>query len=112
MGIQKLIFHSILSPLLGKAKQKPFVIRFAAEALSFLVRKSKGEHLRAFILYVLSDFEASHNSKQYGQGLSSLFIESCVVGMTLHLLQLATYILPEHSPYRSLKRCSACKDIM
>ena len=112
MGVQKLIIHSILSPLLGKTKQKSFVIRFAAEALSFLVRKSKGEHLRAFTLYVLSDFEGSHSSKQYGQGLSSLFVESCVVGMTLHLLRPATYIFPEHSPYRSLKRRSACKDIM
>ena len=32
--------YDILVPLLGKENQKPYVIRFAAEAMSFLVRKA------------------------------------------------------------------------
>ena len=32
--------YDLMSPYLGKAPQKPFIIRFAAESLSFLVRKT------------------------------------------------------------------------
>lgn len=34
------------------------------------------------------------------------------MGMTLYLLQLVAYILPEHSPYGTFKRHGDCKDIM
>ncbi|KAF8430325.1 armadillo-type protein [Tirmania nivea] len=76
---------SILSPQLGKEKQKPFAVRFVAEALSFLIRKSKDEPLRVFIRHVFQDLQDNRNSRQYVQGLSSLFLESCVsVENTIH----------------------------
>lgn len=75
--------HSIFAPLLGKDKQKPFVVRFAAEALSFLIRKSKEEPLRIFIQHVFKDLEENSGSAQYSQGLSSLFFESCIVSLAL-----------------------------
>ncbi|KAI5797940.1 armadillo-type protein [Peziza echinospora] len=75
----------ILAPLLGKENQKPFVIRFAAEALSFLLRKSKDEPLRLFIQYAFDDLDAHSNRRQYEQGLSTMFLESCVsVDNTIH----------------------------
>ncbi|KAK5115759.1 hypothetical protein LTR62_000848 [Meristemomyces frigidus] len=38
--------YDLLSPYLGKQTQKPFIIRFAAEALSFLVRKAAATYDR------------------------------------------------------------------
>lgn len=76
---------NILSPQLGKVKQKPFVVRFAAEALSFLIRKSKDEPLRVFSRHVFRDLQDNRSSRQYVQGLSSLFLESSIsVENTIH----------------------------
>ncbi|KAK4555996.1 U3 snoRNP protein [Recurvomyces mirabilis] len=56
--------YDLLSPYLGKQTQKPFIIRFAAESLSFLVRKAAAtydrdtEPLDRIITHMLSDESA------------------------------------------------------
>ncbi|KAH8153790.1 uncharacterized protein LAJ45_01557 [Morchella importuna] len=78
----------ILAPLLGREQQKTFITRFAAEALSFLLRKAKEEPLRLIIRHVFEDLikcGGNHGEKGYRQGLMNMFQESCVsVDRTLH----------------------------
>lgn len=72
----------ILAPLLGREQQKTFITRFAAEALSFLLRKAKEEPLRLIIRHVFEDLikcGGNHGEKGYRQGLMNMFQESCVV---------------------------------
>ena len=75
----------LMAPLLGKQNQKPFITRFAAEALSFLVRKAGAafhrdkKPLEAIIRHILEDLEESWrqgNVEQYEIGLMVLFVES------------------------------------
>lgn len=76
--------YDLMAPLLGKERQKPFVARFAAEAISFLLRKAAvhahkdGRPLHLIVEHVLHDLCSSANSKSdlYEQGLIVLFAES------------------------------------
>lgn len=73
-----------LAPLLGKARNPPHIARFAAEALSFLVKKAaapanREKSLSLFIEHVRLDLEASRDSKQFGlyhHGLMTMFAEA------------------------------------
>ena len=76
---QNLTSFSILAPLLGRERQKPFVSRFAAEGISFLLRKSKDEPLSLFIQHVFSDLLSHSSNTQYQNGISAMFLESCIV---------------------------------
>ncbi|CAD0094511.1 unnamed protein product [Aureobasidium mustum] len=85
--------YDLLSPYLGKQKQKPYVIRFAAEAMSFLVRKAgttyhkSREPLDTIVEHMLNDFAANETASDdlYSQGLMTLFTESIKgVQGTLH----------------------------
>lgn len=74
----------ILAPLLGREQQKGFITRFAAEALSFLLRKAREEPLRLIIHHVFEDLTKSVETpcgKSYMQGLMTMFMESCVVSL-------------------------------
>ncbi|MCJ1338728.1 U3 snoRNP protein [Bachmanniomyces sp. S44760] len=76
----------IMAPLLGKECQKPFVNRFAAEAMSFLVRKAAISYskdpapLRDIIRHVFSDLSkgkrGSRESQAYTVGIMTLFTSS------------------------------------
>lgn len=75
----------LMAPLLRKQNQKPFITRFAAEALSFLVRKAGAafhrdkKPLGTIIRHILQDLEESSrqgNTEQYEVGLMALFMES------------------------------------
>ena len=74
--------YNLVAPLLGRERQKPFVLRFTAEAMSFLVRKagtlySKNEEpLRYLVDYALADLRGCKDStffSSYQQGLIRLF---------------------------------------
>ncbi|KAK0660158.1 U3 small nucleolar RNA-associated protein 20 [Lasiodiplodia hormozganensis] len=77
--------YDLMAPLLGKEHQKSFVTRFAAESMSFLVRKAGAsyhrdkEPLQIIVSHALSDLEAlaqRDDASQYQQGLMSLFVDS------------------------------------
>jgi U3 small nucleolar RNA-associated protein 20 len=78
--------YDLLSPLLGKERQKPFVVRFAAEALSFLIRKAgstyhrKPEQLEIIIKHIVVDLNSRDSSQPnfelFLAGTMTLLVES------------------------------------
>jgi U3 small nucleolar RNA-associated protein 20 len=75
----------LMAPLLGKRQQKYFVMRFAAESLSFLFRKAAASYhrdkrpLEIIFQHLVEDLQKSSDEKnitQYKQGLMVLFTES------------------------------------
>ncbi|OAX84695.1 hypothetical protein ACJ72_00937 [Emergomyces africanus] len=75
----------IMSPYLGKEKQKHFVTRFAAESMSFLVRKAalvyykNKEPLDRAVTFLFEDLANTDGSRQismYQQGLMSMFADA------------------------------------
>ncbi|KAK6544122.1 U3 snoRNP protein [Orbilia ellipsospora] len=86
--------YTIVAPLLGKENQKYYTTRFMAEAMSFLIRKAKGEALNSLIQFIARDLVATcrtreQNTKldveQYIQGLQAMFVDTCMgVEHTLH----------------------------
>jgi U3 small nucleolar RNA-associated protein 20 len=56
--------YKLISPILGKSHQREFVTRFAAESLSFLIRKCTGDSLKDIVETILQDVvreKVSHN---------------------------------------------------
>lgn len=80
--------YDTLAPLLGREDQKAFVVRFAAEALSFLVRKAKADSLRLIVRHAFQDLlinAARPEAGAYPHGLMTMFKEACVsVDQTVH----------------------------
>ncbi|KAJ9665174.1 U3 snoRNP protein [Coniosporium apollinis] len=77
--------YDLMAPLLGKISQKPFITRFAAESMSFLIRKAGAtyhrskEPLQLIINHAVRDLDATvseNNAPLYQQGLSALFTEA------------------------------------
>lgn len=77
--------YDLMVPYLGKQRQKPFIIRFAAEAMSFLVRKAGSaynrnkEPLSLIVDHMLRDYATAVSAtpnELYSQGLMTLFTES------------------------------------
>ncbi|KAI0173356.1 armadillo-type protein [Hypoxylon sp. FL1284] len=76
--------YDALAPLLGKSKNPPHIARFAAEALSFLVRKAaapanREKALSPLIEHARRDLEATRDSRQFGlyhHGLMTMFAEA------------------------------------
>ncbi|KAI0538097.1 armadillo-type protein [Xylaria digitata] len=76
--------YDLLVPLLGKARNPAHITRFAAEALSFLVKKAaapanKEKSLAPFIQHIRDDFTASsenRNLELYYHGLMTMFAEA------------------------------------
>ena len=76
---------SILSPYLGKSRQKAFVARFAAESVAFLLRKAaviyakKRAPLRDAVSYLLQDLDELNDERDlhtYETALMALFSEA------------------------------------
>ncbi|KAI1338610.1 HEAT repeat protein [Xylariaceae sp. FL0016] len=73
-----------LTPLLGKRRNAPHIARFAAEALSFLVKKASSpanreKSLPGFIEHVRNDFSDSRENRNfelYYHGLMTMFAEA------------------------------------
>jgi U3 small nucleolar RNA-associated protein 20 len=80
--------YNILAPLLGRENQKSFVVRFAAEALSFLLRKAKGDSLRLIVRHAFEDLQQNvgkAGASAYSYGLMTMFHEACIsVDHTIH----------------------------
>ena len=74
--------YDLMAGFLGKERQKPFVIRFAAEAMSFLVRKAgamfekRKEPLEIILRHMMEDFAKHSENELFAQGLMVLFTES------------------------------------
>ncbi|KAA8644391.1 putative HEAT repeat protein (DRIM) [Aspergillus tanneri] len=76
----------IMTPYLGKERQKPFVARFAAESMSFLIRKAGLLYYKnntpltravSFLLHDLRQAEAeSKNVEIYKEGLMTMFSDA------------------------------------
>ncbi|GME40767.1 Down-regulated-in-metastasis protein [Neofusicoccum parvum] len=95
--------YDLMAPLLGKEHQKSFVSRFAAEALSFLVRKAGASYhrdkvpLQIIIAHALGDLEElaqKSDASQYQRGLMTLFVES-IKGVQHGLHSSAESVLKE-----------------
>ncbi|RYC56462.1 hypothetical protein CHU98_g9741 [Xylaria longipes] len=76
--------YDLLAPLLGKARNPAHITKFAAEALSFLVKKAaapanREKALAPFIQHVRDDFTASRDNRHlelYYHGLMTMFAEA------------------------------------
>ncbi|KZF22404.1 putative HEAT repeat protein [Xylona heveae TC161] len=77
--------YDLMAPLLGKEHQKPFVTRFAAEAMSFLVKRAGAGHhkdkqaLPRLVKHAFADLETTSESKDvelYLEGLMNLFADA------------------------------------
>lgn len=93
----------VMTPLLGKTRQKLFVMRFAAESLSFLVRKAGAAYhrdqspLRTILRHVSELIKESQDTTQeidFQQGLMTLFADS-LKGVQRGLHSSAVAILKE-----------------
>ncbi|KAF2477684.1 HEAT repeat protein-like protein [Lindgomyces ingoldianus] len=93
----------LMTPLLGKEHQKAFVTRFAAESLSFLVRKTGAVYhrdegpLKRIVGHISGQLEALQGSgkdEEFRQGLMSLFADS-MKGVQRGLHSSAVAILQE-----------------
>ncbi|KAF2835700.1 hypothetical protein M501DRAFT_1060702 [Patellaria atrata CBS 101060] len=86
--------YDLVAPLLGKSRQKSFITRFAAEALSFLIRKAGSIYhrdkapLERIVTHVFQDLEGTSDNSdtyQYQQGIMTLFADSIKgVGKGVH----------------------------
>lgn len=108
--------YDIMAPLLGKETQKGFITRFAAEAMSFLVRKAALVYhkdpapLDLLVNHVLHDLEdcaqQGRNTLLYEGGIMTLFadaikgvnrgVHSCGAAIWERLLEAA--VAPEQRP--------------
>jgi U3 small nucleolar RNA-associated protein 20 len=88
--------YGLLAPLLGKERQKEHVARFAAESLSFLVKKAsrKQESLSALVDFAFQDLCKTSREQPctlYEQGIMTLFLEA-IKGVPEHLHSKADII--------------------
>ena len=91
----------LIAPLLGKEPQKPFIARFAAEAMSFLIRKAGAVYdrdqrpLDLVVGHALQDLMSlgdRGDATLYSQGLMTLFAEAVKgVQQSLHTNSAAIF---------------------
>lgn len=76
--------YDLMAPLLGKHRQQPHIARFAAEAMSFLLKKAgapahREKALPLIIKYAKEDLRSIAETRQFGlyyHGLMTLFAEA------------------------------------
>jgi U3 small nucleolar RNA-associated protein 20 len=85
--------YDLMSPLLGKERQQPHIARFAAEALSFLIKKAAAPALRKQALNIIihhtkSDLIRMGGTREYGlyhHALMTMFSEAIKIsGQSIH----------------------------
>lgn len=85
--------YDLMAPLLGKHRQRLHIARFAAEAMSFLVKKAaapahKEKALALIVTHAKQDLESIQDTKEYGlyyHGLMTMFAEAMKGnGLTVH----------------------------
>lgn len=63
--------------LLGRDEpKKQYIVRFAAESLSFLLRRTRSQTQQDFIRHILGDLQAHANCSDYIEGVSYLLAET------------------------------------
>jgi U3 small nucleolar RNA-associated protein 20 len=92
--------YDVLSPLLGKARHTPHIVRFAAEAMSFLIKKAAAPSYRdsaldAIVEHIRDDLLSTKDSRQvelYMDGLMTMFVEAIKgPGDIIHSTGYATF---------------------
>ncbi|KAI7708614.1 putative HEAT repeat protein, partial [Hortaea werneckii] len=92
--------YNLMAPYLGKEQQKSFVIRFAAESLSFLVRKAAATYERdevpldRIVLHILQDCLDSRDQRSadlYRQGVMTLMTDA-IQGVQTNLHTSGKYV--------------------
>ncbi|KAH9220293.1 HEAT repeat protein-like protein [Leptodontidium sp. 2 PMI_412] len=76
--------YNLMAPLLGKQRQKPHIARFAAEAMSFLIKKAgapahRTTALPLIVKHAKEDLQSIQGTKEFGlyyHGLMTLFAEA------------------------------------
>ncbi len=76
--------YDLMAPLMGKRRQKPHIARFAAEAMSFLIKKAaapghREKSLPLIVRHAKEDLEMLSDTKEFGlyyHGLMTLFAEA------------------------------------
>jgi U3 small nucleolar RNA-associated protein 20 len=85
--------YDLMAPLLGKHRQRPHVARFAAEAMSFLIKKAgaPGQREKALTLIInhaKADLKSMSDTKEFGlyyHGVMTMFAEAMKGnGLSLH----------------------------
>lgn len=85
--------YDLMAPLLGKQRQQPHIARFAAEAMSFLVKKAgapahREKALSLIVQHAKTDLQSISGTKQFGlyfHGLMNMFAEAMKGnGLTVH----------------------------
>ncbi|CZR50214.1 related to papaya ringspot virus polyprotein [Phialocephala subalpina] len=85
--------YDLMAPLLGKHHQRPHIARFAAEAMSFLVKKAaapahREKSLPLIVAHAKEDLESIRETKEFGlyyHGIMTLFAEAMKGnGLTVH----------------------------
>ena len=72
--------YDLMAPYLGREPQKPFIVRFAAESLSFLIRKAAASYerdpasLQTIVTHMLQDCENAPDLQR--QGIMTLLTET------------------------------------
>lgn len=94
--------YDLMAPLLGKTRQKHFIMRFAAEAFSFLIRKASSmyyknqEPLNLILSYVVNDFTSVSEMERdrYSESIISLIFESVRgVKREIHITGVTTFMV-------------------
>ncbi|KAI7239213.1 putative HEAT repeat protein [Hortaea werneckii] len=92
--------YNLMAPYLGKEQQKSFVIRFAAESLSFLVRKAAATYERdempldrivSHILQDCLDSREQRSANLYRQGVMTLMTDA-IQGVQTNLHTSGQYV--------------------
>jgi len=85
--------YELMAPLLGKHRQRPHIARFAAEAMSFLIKKAgapgqRESSLPLIIKHAKADLDSMSGTKEFGlyyHGLMTMFAEAMKGnGLSLH----------------------------
>lgn len=93
--------YRVISPVLGKSHQRDFVTRFAAESLSFLIRKCTGESLKNIVEAIMDDVIAEKNP-EFFSAMALLLSDSVKSsGNNLHSRTRAIISVVLHSAYSS-----------
>lgn len=85
--------YDLMAPLMGKSRQQPHIARFAAEAMSFLIKKAgapahRGKALLTIIYHAKRDLEGTVGTREfnlYYHGLMTMFAEAMKGnGLSIH----------------------------
>lgn len=92
--------YDLMAPLLGKERQQPHIARFAAEAMSFLIKKAgapavREKALRTITQHAKTDLLSMKGTRQYVlyyHGIMTMFAEAMKGnGLTIHSSGVAIF---------------------